>query len=91
MADYNDFSDEELIALADDGSFVCGECENEGKPQVGGEDGMVNVDVQSVKQKFADGDKSVAYMVASCPTCGMEYKFVEMGDDLKLKASDEEK
>lgn len=77
------------IKLSDDGEFQCGECENEVKPLTNTAEGMVEANVQAIRDDLDAQPSKIIYGV--CPVCGMEYVFKSEDGQLYLEPSNEEK
>lgn len=71
------------------GQFTCSECENGGVPLVSTAEGMVEANLEDIKNDLKNFPTKIIYGV--CPVCGMEYIFRLVGEDLYLEPSMEEK
>lgn len=71
------------------GVFTCQECENDVKPLTSSLDGMIEANLEEVRQQLVAAPTKIMYGI--CPVCGMEYVFKFEAEDLYLEPSDEEK
>ena len=81
--------DDRWVLLNEDGSITCPECGNVIKILVSSIEGLVEINVEKVKEDLRNFPTKVIYGV--CPVCGMEYVFHLVDNKLYLEASEEEK
>lgn len=79
----------EWIKVEDDGTFVCAECENKGKPLTNSVEGMMEADTAEIKSQLEAQPTKMIYGV--CEICGMEYIFKLDNGELFMEPSNEEK
>ncbi len=77
------------VKLSEDGTYTCPECENTVKPLTNTTEGIVEADIDQIKQDLKNFPTKVIYAI--CPICGMEFTFRLVGEDLFLEPSEEEK
>jgi hypothetical protein len=71
------------------GKFTCSECENTDVILTNTIDGMVEADLDKIKNELKEYPSKVIYGI--CNVCGMEYTFKLVGEELYLEPSNEEK
>lgn len=72
-----------------DGKFTCPECENTDTLLTNTSDGLVEANLDSIKEDLKNFPTKIIYAV--CKYCGMEYVFKLANEDLYLEPSSEEK
>ena len=69
------------------GKFECSECENENVPETNTAEGVIEADIEQIKEKFIENPGKKLTIYGICPICGMEYEFRFSNDTLYLEPS----
>jgi transcription elongation factor Elf1 len=72
-----------------DGKFTCPECENTDSPLTNTSDGLVEANLDVIREDLKNFPTKIIYAV--CKYCGMEFIFKRVNEDLYLETSSEEK
>lgn len=72
-----------------DGKFTCPECENTDSPLTNTSEGLVEANLESIKEDLINYPTKIIYAV--CKYCGMEFVFKLVDGELYLEPSAEEK
>ncbi len=71
-----------------DGKFECGECGYINVPETNTSDGVVEANIDEIKERLISNPKSDISIYGICPTCAMEYTFRLVNNELYLEPSD---